>query len=563
MKNKRLLPIMCSILISVFVSFLIGTCLRYHPDHPSTALEEGWTVSINDKTSENVVLFDFYKIMDGYFYRGDEIVMTITLPDIGDVPFPALLFRSRYTTLTCYVDGVKIYDFGKDLYQNRKFIGKMYHFIPLPYDYAGKELKMEMTVSENNAFTSLRSVKLGSQPDIEMEFINDHLMIITTGMFLIIFGIAFLCITMFYVFSVPAIKSFVVGSLFCINLGFWIMTYYNVLSPFLYTPYETQIEYATLYLIVPFCYLLVYFIEKVEKKKIYITLGLFSCVIVATQYIMHYLFNIHLRETLSLYHITGIMGFGLIIYFIIKNVKKKDLSASEAIQMTGLVAFASAEIFHLILYTLDTMHIKTSDFFSMLVIDSGCLIFAMSQLSNYMLFITQAYAQRQEYASLSRLAYADGLTNLPNRAKTDKILEDLNNIQTDYCIISIDLNGLKPVNDKFGHLSGDKYIKDFSKVLSSSFDNDSFCSRIGGDEFLVIIKDAEGKDIESMIGRMNSALNVMNALYTEYRRSVAAGYAFKHERPDGNSHDVYLLADERMYEIKRRMHKELGITGRV
>ena len=164
---------------------------------------------------------------------------------------------------------------------------------------------------------------------------------------------------------------------------------------------------------------------------------------------------------------------------------------------------------------------------------------------------------------MSHLAYADGLTNLANRAKSDSLMDELNSATDDYCILSIDLNGLKDVNDKFGHPTGDRYIKDVSKVLTTTFGDSSFCARIGGDEFLVIIRDAETKDINSLIGRMNSALNVMNALYTEYHRSVATGFAFRHECDGGTSHNVYLLADQRMYEAKRAMHEELGIRSRL
>ena len=140
----------------------------------------------------------------------------------------------------------------------------------------------------------------------------------------------------------------------------------------------------------------------------------------------------------------------------------------------------------------------------------------------------------------------------------------MDELTTDYCIISIDLNGLKIVNDKFGHPSGDKYIKDFSKVLISTFGDVGMCARIGGDEFLVIIRDSVGKDIELLLGRMDSALNVMNALYPEYQRSVATGHAFRHECGDkATSHEVYLLADQRMYEKKRKMHEELGIKNRL
>jgi diguanylate cyclase (GGDEF)-like protein len=564
MNKKRLLAISLSIVMAIFVSALIGFCLSYHPTYPVLELEDGWTVSINSSVHEDVNLFEFYKIMDSNLKRGDDITMTLPLPDDGDIPFPVILFRSRYTTLRCYIDDECLYDFGQDLYQNQKFIGKMYHFITLPLNYQGREFKMIMKVGENDAFSSLAAPTMGSQPDVESKFINDNRMIITTGMFLMIFGAAFFCITMFFVSSVPDIKAFLIGSVFCMNLSAWILSYYSVLSPFIYTPYETQIEYFTLYLIVPYCYLMMYFIQKIENRKLYLAFAALTAGVSLTQYVLHYLFNIHLRVTLPMYHIIAVMGFVLIMYYLIRNLKKRDISTSGMIQMVGIVAFAIAEISHLVFYMLGTIHIRYSEFIGIVLIDTGCLLFVMCQLANYLLFITNAYAQRQEVASLSHLAYADGLTNLPNRAKSDKVLEDLNSTDLDYCIISVDLNGLKTVNDKFGHPSGDKYIKDFSKVLTTTFEEAGFCARIGGDEFVVILKNSTEKDVNALLNKMTSALNVMNALYTEYHRSVATGHAFRHECPEGSSsHEVYLLADQRMYERKKEMHEKLGISVRL
>ncbi len=561
--KKKLLPVICSFAVILFISWLVSTCLTCSIKHPVIPMDWGYEVTINGQVFQDVEPFDIYKHLDRRLHYGDVISMKTTLPDLGDIPFPAILFRSRYSAMDVYVDGDLIYTFGKDLYQEKKFIGKMYHFISLPEDYAGKELEIKMIAGETDAFSSLQPPKIGSQPDVESQFITEHRMIIATGMFLIVFGISFTLITMFFVVNVPDIISFHVGSLFCINLGVWIMCYYNVLSPFIYTPYETQLEYLTMYLIVPFCYLLVFFAQKIEKKNLFMTAAGISCFVTLSLYVLHFGFNIHLRETITVYHITAVLGFCVISYFLIRNIVKKDITRSGMIQMGGLVAFAVAELIHLGIYIMDTNHIRNSYFASIVTIDTGCLIFVLCQLANYMLFITQSYAQRLEHESLSHLAYADGLTNLPNRAKADKVLEDLNHSDTDYCIISIDLNGLKIVNDDFGHPSGDRYIKDFAKVLATTFYEEGLCARIGGDEFLVIISDSIGKDIDALIDRMTSALNVMNALYTEYHRSVATGYAFKHEVPDATSHEVYLLADERMYAVKRRMHEELGIHNRL
>ena len=565
MGKKHLLPLTCSCIILLLVCLLIATGMSFHAEHPMTELDDGWAITLNGATHTGTPLTRFASIVDGTLVRGDNIVMTTTLPDLGDIPFPVLLFKSRYTTLTVYVDDEMIFDFGSDLYADKKFLGKTYHFITLPTDFAGKELKFMMRVSEKNAFRDLNPPVLGSQPDVEGDFIHRHIPIIATGMFLMVFGLTFLCITMFFISSVPDIRAFLLGSVFCIILSAWIMTYYSVLSPFVYTRFETQVEFFTLYLIVPYCYLFLYMIQKIENKRLYLTAALLSTGVTLAQYTLHYIFGIHMKVTLPLYHIAGAFGFLVITYYLIRNIRKRDISESGMIQMFGMFIFSLAQLIHLIIYYLARYwYIPNANFLSVLSLDAGCLIFVICQLANYLVFITSAYAQRKEYASLTHLAYADGLTNLPNRARADKIMQDLDKSDLDYCIISVDLNGLKTVNDKYGHLSGDKYIKDFAKVLTTTFDETGFCARIGGDEFLVILEDSSEKDVDALLGRMTSALNVMNALYSEYHRSVATGYAFRHECPEkSTSHEVYLLADQRMYEHKRKMHEELGIHNRL
>lgn len=565
MKNKRLLSVICSVAIAIFVSWLINKCITSKPEYPITELDEGWTVTLNGVQHKDVKLTEFYKILgDRKIMIADEVVMTKTLPETDNYPFPVLLFRSRYSTIECFLGDEKIFDYGLEMYRKKQFIGKKYHFISLPMEYSGKRLTIRMTASENDAFSAFAPIKLGSQPDVESDLIHQHMAIIATGMFLFIFGISFLCITLFFVASTPDIISLLIGSVFSMNIGVWIMCYYNMLSPFFHTDFETQMEYFTLYLIVPYCYLMFYFIQKIENKTLYLSLAGISTLIPIIQYVLHYAFNIHLRATLPMYHIEAVLGFGLLVYYLIRNIRRKDISPSGVIQMAGITAFAAAEISHLVVYLMDSLHIPHSYFIGIMSIDSGCLIYVMCQLANYMLYVTQSYAQRKENASLTHLAYADGLTNMANRARADKLMDDLDKTDSDYCIISVDLNGLKTVNDTFGHLSGDKYIKDFSKVLTTTFGEDGICARIGGDEFLVIIQDATDKDIDGLISRMTSALNVMNTLYTEYHRSVASGYAYRHECPEGSpSHEVYLLADQRMYEIKRKMHEELGIKNRL
>jgi len=335
-----------------------------------------------------------------------------------------------------------------------------------------------------------------------------------------------------------------------------------VLSFFVYTPYETEIEYISLYLIVPFLYVLIYNILGLKNARFFKICMYLSYALTITQLVLHYVFNIHLLKTLFLYHCLGLLGCGMLFYYSYKLSKKPKVDPSVKVQMVGIIFFSIGLLLQVIIYYLNSIHIRTVSLADMIMLSGACLIFAMSQLSTYLVYITQHYARKQENLSLSRLAYADGLTNLPNRSKADKLMSDLDNTTDDYCIISIDLNGLKPINDEFGHVAGDQYIKEFSDVLNRTFESYGLCARMGGDEFLVIIEDSKDVDIKGLIDQMNSYLNNINSLHPEYQRSVATGYAFSHEFSSPTSHKVYMRADQRMYEEKAIMHKELGIKTR-
>ena len=563
MRKVKFLPLTNALIIAFFILMICTLTLTHHALHPTKALDSGWNVTINDKSFENVTLSEFHKILDKKMVLGDHIVMSTVLPDIGYLPSPTIAFKSRYTTLDCFFDGKQIYSFGHDFYRENKFLGKLYHMITLNTDYAGKILVFDMYVAENDPFSELEPAILGTHQDIGGLLVHNNLLIIATGVFMFVFGVAFLCMGLLFVARVPEVKSLLFGALFSINLGAWLLSYYNVLSFFVYTPRETQVEYFSLYVIIPHCFLILYYVLGLKGDRTYLAFAATCCSVPLLQFILHYSFNIHMRDTITLYHIDGVIGFGILIYYAIKNAKKENVDSAAMVQISGIMFFACALFVHFILYYLSALHIRLDTIFDKLVITVGCLLFVMCQIATYMVFITDNYAKKEENISLSHLAYADGLTNLANRAKAEKYMDELDASDNDYCMISIDLNGLKIINDKFGHPTGDKYIKDFAKVLTNTFGELGLCARVGGDEFLVVMENCGAQDIDGLINRMNSALNVMNALYTEYQRSVSTGYAFRHEFNTPNAHKVYMRADKRMYDEKRKMHEALGIHTRL
>ncbi len=563
MFKSKALSLITSIIIAAVLFSLCVITLTYVPKSPTTTLDQGWDVTINNELYENVTMSTFGQMVDKKIKFGDHIVFAKILPNIGYISNPSIVFRSQFTTFHCYLDGELLYTYGDELFEKTSFLGLQYHLITLDSDYAGKILVFDMYATENNPFSSLRPAKLGSHEDLSGDLVHSNLIVISTGVFMFMFGVAYMGIALLFVSWFPQITSLLLGAVFCMNTGVWLLAYYNVLGFFVFTPYETQIEYFTLYMIVPQSYLLIYTILNLRQSRMFKAIMYVSCSIPLFQYILHYIFNIHLRVTLPLYHLDGLVAFLVFIYYLAKMSKESKMDSSVKVQMTGLLFFSIALIIHLIVYTLEKMNINTIPLANKLIISIGCLLFVMCQLSTYLIYIAEYYAKKQENVSLTHLAYADGLTNLANRAKADKFLEDLDKDSDDYCIISIDLNGLKDINDKFGHPTGDRYIKDFSKVLSNTFEEHGMYARVGGDEFIVILQGNAAEEVEALIDRMNSALNVMNALYTEYKRSVSSGYAFKHEFSNATAHKVYMRADQRMYEQKKKMHEEMGMHTRL
>ncbi|MBO4457787.1 MAG: GGDEF domain-containing protein [Butyrivibrio sp.] len=562
--NKRHMSLIAlSAAIAIIILLLCAWFLNVTQDYPCIDINSGWRVTVGSQEYENVDLSEIYTLFKSYQKVGDTLIMSRELPYIGKVPLPAILFRSRYSAFECYLDNDLIYEFGTEKFERDDFVGVKYNFITLPYDYRYRILTFKLTACEKDAFTFFDPIYLGNQPDLLTYLISEHQFIILVGTFLLVFGLYFLTISLMFVTYMPELKIQIFGALLCIDISLYLMCYYNVLSLFMNTNIETEIEYFTLYMIVPHCYVMLHYIQNIRRKALVMTLFIVSIVTPLLQCVLYFKFAIHFRRTLALFDMNAMIMYGFIIYYIVKKLRKKKNFISENMQLIGIFALSTSGFIHFIGYTLKSNHIISIETLTFPMIGLGAIFFAMTQLTYYLLYVTKTFAQRKEYASLSHLAYADGLTNLPNRAKADKTLMDLNSEDTDYCIISIDLNGLKPVNDKFGHPTGDKYILDFSKVLTNTFEQYGLCARIGGDEFLVIIKDATSLDISGLINRMNSALNVMNALYSTYSRSVSTGYAFSHECPGKDSHEVYLMADQRMYESKKLMHEQMGIGAKL
>jgi diguanylate cyclase (GGDEF)-like protein len=151
---------------------------------------------------------------------------------------------------------------------------------------------------------------------------------------------------------------------------------------------------------------------------------------------------------------------------------------------------------------------------------------------------------------LKHLSYHDSLTGLYNRTYLNHVIK-IGAIRNPI-VFSMDIDRLKYVNDNFGHLEGDKLIVSVSEILKKSFRKEDLVARIGGDEFVAILSDAEEKTADCIMERIKEETEKANlAIREDYLRiSVSTGYAIKENE---NEEIDFLMkkADEKMYEDKR------------
>ncbi|NKI19167.1 diguanylate cyclase [Spongiibacter sp. KMU-166] len=166
------------------------------------------------------------------------------------------------------------------------------------------------------------------------------------------------------------------------------------------------------------------------------------------------------------------------------------------------------------------------------------------------IFIIAFYQRgnRKYQESILKAAYHDTLTGVCNRSGFLNYCEQLAGKQKSYRLVFLDINNFKPINDIFGHDVGDLTLQAFSKRISDSLRSQDFVSRIGGDEFAIII-DADD-DHTALLERLARELNEpiqVGEITLDLRTSIGtADYP-----SDGNDPLTLLqVADSRMYEHK-------------
>lgn len=165
-------------------------------------------------------------------------------------------------------------------------------------------------------------------------------------------------------------------------------------------------------------------------------------------------------------------------------------------------------------------------------------------------FLASEIASYQMFDRLKILSSMDMLTGVYNRNEMNNRIDRLcegEGSGKPIGIVFADLNGLKVVNDLEGHLAGDLLLKNAALLLQNIFiGNEIF--RAGGDEFMVLVEDATPKVLEYQVERMKK--------HSDAYRNVSFAVGFCCEQDSRDVRKALKIADQRMYEDKRRFYEE-------
>ncbi|WP_245651066.1 sensor domain-containing protein [Paramagnetospirillum marisnigri] len=163
--------------------------------------------------------------------------------------------------------------------------------------------------------------------------------------------------------------------------------------------------------------------------------------------------------------------------------------------------------------------------------------------------------RKENEERIKRLAHHDSLTGLPNRnLLNDRISHALARVRRHggrMAVLYVDLDKFKPINDTLGHEAGDAVLREVAQRLSTCIRSSDTVSRVGGDEFVVVVEEIARPGEAAMVARKIIASLTRPVLYLEHACQIGASIGIAIFPDDGISmEEVCKAADVAMYRVK-------------
>jgi diguanylate cyclase (GGDEF)-like protein/PAS domain S-box-containing protein len=196
---------------------------------------------------------------------------------------------------------------------------------------------------------------------------------------------------------------------------------------------------------------------------------------------------------------------------------------------------------HAILVTKDGAEKSIEDSAAPIIDDNG-------NINGAVLIFRDFTEKKEKMERIEYLSFHDQLTGLYNRRYLEDFTVNLD-IEKNYplSVVMLDVNGLKLINDAFGHLVGDKVLQRAVQIMKNECRDSDFIARFGGDEFVILMPKTNSNTVEMMMQRMITALS--SGGVGSINISISYGWGTK-QSSEENMVDIFKIAEDHMYRRK-------------
>lgn len=544
--KENVIRIVFLILLVVFCFLLLYSSVSKKKQAVKSYYGDQVTFQMNDGEPKQVNLTDYIFDLP---QKGDKITLTNVLPE-ANIMHPVLIVKVYHTVLDCYLDGELYYTYGRELYEKDQVLGHEYLRIPLPADYVGREIRLEMTFTESNSVSSLSNFYVISSEDNYKESITKHYMTWMTSITLIVVGIVAVLTSVTRKRFNQDIQTIVWLSLFSMGISLWMLCNENLLSLIVDDMRICNvIEYFSLYLTIIPTALFFANVHADEKRMRGVFLfwagaaALLNVAIIFTQVtgMEHYVNWLTYAQLMMAGEVV------LIIYSLFRSFKTKK--SNQRVMAYGMVFMGIVIGLELLRYVA-SKYGGVNHWVEVSLVPLGSFVFVISMAYGYLMEFFKSYYSKTEQKILEKMAYTDLLTNVYNRNYCEKIMDEMEIEKEPGFLVVLNLNELKYVNDNLGHQAGDELLVSFAQILQEVFPEDCI-SRMGGDEFAVIASHKTEDVVKFHLQQLDKAIEKKNKQGS--RLSAAYGYSYYDGLEDTMIRKVYREADEKMYACKKFM----------
>ena len=554
-KKKGILTVVLQCLLIVLALGLFSSLVQNHlVSEELQVLNEGWTVRINEKQYENVDLSDFYF---NVLSRGDVLTMTTTLPEFEEGK--CLTMKNNRAWLEVFLgdDTEPVFSFGREHYEAGRMIASGYMWVPLPESASGQKVTVVYHNLRNKSFSSVWVPRLGDSLSVVWDSYGSSAVQIWLCLFFVLLGILMQAAALPFCYKYKELRRFLYIGAFCVLTGVWVLAYDYALDIFIRNYMaNTYIEYICFYLIpVPLHLFFREVVGEKGKKRFFGGMAVGTFVFAIAALVLQLTNAMAFWDSLSWFHLLIVVELCADVFLLFRNFKDKELEHQYL--LAGFLVVLVTALWDVCIYRIQRFFGIGDKMMSSWNMAYGVMVMILCMIASSLIYLFTRINLKNTEELLERLAYEDSLTGLYNRARITVFADEIEQTgERDFAVISMDLNSLKYYNDTMGHAYGDQYLVQFSTLLREFWKDLGIVGRMGGDEFIVILRRTRREKVEQKIQEFERVLARENEKNTELKMDTAYGTAYGEEYPGETIREVYRHADERMYEMKRRMKKE-------